>query len=64
MSAPAKPTDNADTRKCKDGLFLQDGRWQTRKEIMVRARYGNDANATSRAIEAMKAGWHGQERGR
>lgn len=53
---PAKPTDSEATRKTKQGLFFQAGVWRTRKEIMVRARYGNDAGAVRRAIQAVRRG--------
>lgn len=58
MAGQAKPDDSIREFLTKQGYFLQNGRWLTRKEIMVRARYGNDVQAVRRAINAVKAGWH------
>ena len=56
MNAPATERDTEAERNRKQGRFLQNGVWRTRKEIMVRARYGNDAGAVRRAIQAVRRG--------
>ena len=58
MAGQAKPDDSIREFMTKQGYYMQNRRWLTRKEIMVRARYGSDAQAVRRAINALKAGHH------
>lgn len=55
---PATDRDSQAERNRKHGLILQNGEWRTRKDIMVRARYGDDGEQVRRAIDALKHGWH------
>ena len=61
MAGQVTRDDTIESAMIKQGYFKQNGTWRTRKEILVRARYGNDSDAVRRAIAAVKAGWHRRE---